>query len=448
MIHLSQNFDLIHSMKHCNVALCGCGTVGLGVAEALLGAGALAERLGAHIRLSHVVDLRADEVRAELGDPEGVIFTDDLNVPLQDPDVDIVVELIGGVNIARDLTERAFQAGKDVVTANKALLAEHGDALYRAAREHGRSIAFGAAVAGCIPVVAALRSGFVGDTIESVYGIVNGTCNYVLTRMLGSDMTYDDALAEAQAKGYAEADPALDVGGHDSAHKLAVLARLAFGLSIPLDEIPCEGISDVDLCDLQYADQLGYTLKLLAIGVRRGERIALRVHPALLHHDHPMAVVGDAFNAVCLHGSMSGEVVLTGRGAGRYPTASAVVADIARVAMGTYQTEFAGLSQFGSVPDAQLVPFGQMTMRYYLRLHCHDEPGAMAMVTRTLADEGISIASVRQHEPSASDASEYVPVIFMTHLAEEAAMRRALAAINAHASICAERTRMLRVADI
>jgi homoserine dehydrogenase len=434
-------------MKHCTVALCGCGTVGLGVAEALLGAGALADRLGDCIRLRYVVDLRADELRTELAAPDGVVFTNDLDVPLQDPDVDVVVELIGGVTVARDLTQRALAAGKDVVTANKALLAEHGDALYRTAREHGRSIAFGAAVAGCIPVIAALRSGLVGDTIESVYGIVNGTCNYVLTRMLGSGMTYDDALAEAQQKGYAEADPTLDVDGHDSAHKLAVLARLAFGLNIPLDEIPCEGISSVDLCDLQYADQLGYTLKLLAIGVRRDEQVALRVHPALLHHEHPMAGVGDAFNAVCLHGSMSGEVVLTGRGAGRYPTASAVVADIARVAMGTYQTEFAGLSQFGAVPDAKLVPFGRMQMRYYLRLHCHDEPGVMAMVARALADEGISIASVRQHEP-ASDASEYVPVIFMTHQAEEAAMRRALVTINDHASICAERTRMFRVADI
>jgi len=435
-------------MKHCTVALYGCGTVGLGVAEALLAGGALTERLGARIRLGYVVDLLVDEVRAELGNPEGVVFTDDLDAPFQDPDVDIVVELIGGVDLARDLTERALRAGKDVVTANKALLAKHGDELYRTAREHGRSIAFGAAVAGCIPVIAALRSGLVADTIESVYGIVNGTCNYVLTRMLGSDMTYDDALAEAQAKGYAEANPALDVNGNDSAHKLAVLARMAFGVNVALDEIPCEGISNVDLCDLQYADQLGYTLKLLAIGVRRDDRVALRVHPALLHHDHPMAIVGDAFNAVCLHGSMSDEVVLTGRGAGRYPTASAVVADIARVAMGTYQTEFADLAQFGSVPDAQLVPFGQMQMRYYLRLHCHDEPGAMAMAAQTLADEGISIASVRQHEPSPTDASEYVPVIFMTHVAEEAAMRRALAKINEHASICAERTRMLRVADI
>ncbi|MHC4592497.1 MAG: homoserine dehydrogenase, partial [Planctomycetota bacterium] len=303
-------------MATCNIALFGCGTVGMGVARILLRGGAIAERIGERLRLAYVVDSRLDEVHRELQPPEDVILTDDLDGPLSDPDVHVVVELFGGTKAARRVVERALAAGKDVVTANKALLAVCGDELFRLAREHDRSVAFEASVAGGIPVVAAIRSGLAGDRIESIYGIVNGTCNYVLTRMLELGVPYSQALAEAQGRGYAETDPRLDVEGVDSAHKLAVLARLAFGAKVNLEEIPCEGIADVELCDLQYAQALGYTLKLLAIGIRRGERLELRIHPALLHCDHPMAAVGGVYNAVCIHGSNVGEIVLTGKGAG------------------------------------------------------------------------------------------------------------------------------------
>ncbi len=434
-------------MQKCTVALYGCGTVGMGVAQALLARGALNERIGDRVHLKYVVDVRLEEIRGVLQPPEGLVLTDDLAQPLDDPEVDAVVELFGGTTAARTVVERALAAGKDVVTANKALLAEHGDELFRLARAHGRAIAFEGSVAGGIPVIAAIRTGLVGDRIESIYGIVNGTCNYVLTRMLEQEMPYARALAEAQERGYAEADPRLDIEGSDSAHKLVVLARLAFGVNVRLDQIPCEGIAGVELSDLRYARALGYTLKLLVIGIRRGERLELRVHPALLRHDHPVAGVGGAHNAVCIHGSHVGEIVLTGLGAGRMPTSSAVISDIARIALGTYRTDFAALSPFGDVPDAHLVPFGEVETRHYFRLDCADRPGVLAKVANILGEENISIASVRQQE-AAAPGEDVVPVVFMTHRAKEGAVARALDRINQLDVVRGERTRMLRVEDI
>ncbi len=434
-------------MDSYNVALYGCGTVGMGVARTLLRPGPLHDRLSRPVRLRYVVDLRTEDIRRELQPPEDVILTDDLERPLQDPEVDAVVELVGGTTHARRAIEQALQSGRDVATANKALLAECGDELYALARDNDASIAFEASVGGGIPVIAALRNALVADRVESVYGIVNGTCNYVLTRMLDRGIAYEDALAEAQAKGYAEADPALDVEGTDSAHKLAVLARLAFGVRVDLADIPCEGIAEVELADLEYARALGYTLKLLAIGVRRDGALELRVHPALLHAAHPLSAVSGVYNAVCIHGDRAGEIVLTGKGAGRMPTGSAVVADIARMALGTYQVDFAELAQFGPVPDATLVPFGDTETRYYLRLNCLDQPGVLAHVAGILAEEGISIASVRQHEVAARK-QDFVPVVFMTHQAREADLRKALRAINRLDVIQGARTRMLRVEDV
>ncbi len=434
-------------MDKCNVALYGCGTVGMGVARILLGGGALAERLGDRIALRYIVDARLEEIRRELDPPDSVVLTEETAAPLRDPDVDVVVELFGGTTAARIVVDLALNSGKHVVTANKALLAEHGDHLFGLAWANEVSIGFEASVGGGIPVIAALRRGLVADRIESVYGIVNGTCNYVLTRMLDRRVPYEEALGEAQQKGYAEADPALDVDGHDSAHKLAVLARVAFGVHVRLDAISCEGISGVELKDLEYARALGYTLKLLAVGIRRGERLELRVHPTLLHRGHPLAVVGGVYNAVCIHGSNVGQIVLTGRGAGRMPTASAVVADIAAVATGTYPREFAALSQFGDVPDADLVPLGEVRTRYYLRLMCADRPGVLASVAAILGEEQISIASVRQQEVAA-EGDRTVPVVLMTHRAPEAAMARAVERINRLDVIEGERTRMLRVEDI
>jgi homoserine dehydrogenase len=265
--------------------------------------------------------------------------------------------------------------------------------------------------------------------------------------MAGRGMAYGQALAEAQDKGYAEADPTLDVEGHDSVHKLAVLARLAFGADVREEDVYREGVSGIEPEDLRYADSLGYTLKLLAIGLRSEKGLELRVHPALLHHNHPLADVSGAYNAACVHGDSAGEVVLTGLGAGRWPTASAVVGDLCRLALGTYRREFMQLSQFGRVPRARVVPLEEVWMRYYFRLSCADRAGVLAQVAGVLGHHEISIASCIQ-QASARSANEHVPVVFMTHRAREGAMQRALAEINRLDCIDGACTRMLRVQDI
>ena len=435
-------------MAECNVALCGCGTVGAGVAGMLLGRrGALCQRVGDSVRLKYVVDLRVAELAAELDLPPEVTLTDDVQAAIGDPDVSVVVELIGGVGIARAVIEEALRAGKDVVTANKALLAEHGDELFRLARAEGRAIAFEASVAGGIPIIASVRNGLVGDRIDSVYGIVNGTCNYILTRMNEDGLSYDEALTEAQQKGYAESDPTLDVEGHDAAHKLAVLARLVFGVDVRTADVPCEGITAIEPGDLAYAKAMGYTVKLLATGIRRGGAFDLRVHPALLRDEHPLAGVGGARNAVCVHGDCVGEVVLTGMGAGRWPTASAVVGDVCRMAFGTYARDFARLSQFGDVERVNVMPPAEVSLRHYFRLSCRDMPGVLAQVAGILGRHAISISSVIQQDVAGADG-DHVPVVFMTHEAQEGAMRAALRQINQLDCIQGDRTRMIRAQDI
>ncbi len=434
-------------MSACNVALFGCGTVGTGVARILLGDGPLASRLSREVRLKYIVDARVDAIRDELGDPDSVCFTTRIDEVLEDEQVEVAVELFGGTEAARELVLQAVRSGKDVVTANKALLAEHGDEIYRVARENGASIAFEAAVGGGIPIIAALREGFVGDRIDSVYGIVNGTSNYILTRMLGGGISYDEALREAQEKGYAEADPTLDVEGMDSAHKLAVLARIAFGKHVDINDIPCRGVAGMRLQDLIYARALGYAVKLLAVGVRRDGALELAVHPALLRADHPMAAIAGAYNAICVHGSHVGEVVLTGLGAGREPTASAVVGDIARVAMGTYRTTFGSLAQFGQVDDADITPPGELEARYYVRLDCVDRAGVLAQVAGILGEEAISVASVRQQEaPEPTDG--LVPVVLMTHRTRDAAVRRARDRISRLEVVRGETICVLKVQDL
>ncbi|MFP4026578.1 MAG: homoserine dehydrogenase [Candidatus Brocadiia bacterium] len=435
-------------MPKTKVALYGCGTIGTGVARILLGEkGGLLRKMTSPIELAYVVDVRAEEIAQEIDFPASVEVTTELDAPLGDPDVGIVVELIGGTDIAARVVEKALRSGKDIVTANKALLAAHGQHLYALAREVGKSIAFEASVAGGIPVVASMRDAMIGDRIQSVYGIVNGTCNYILTQMTDRGVSYGEALLEAQEKGYAEANPELDVEGHDSAHKLGVLARIGFGVEVQDNEIPREGVTNIEPQDLRYARALGYTVKLLAIGIQREEGTELRVHPALLKHNHPLATIGGAYNAVCVHGACAGEIMLTGLGAGRWPTATAVVADVARLALGTYQPCFRDFSQFGDVPEARMIPSNELEMRYYFRLSCHDRPGVLAKVAGILGEHDISIASCMQQD-QASHPEHYVPVVFMTHQAKESEMNAALSKINALDSVDGADTRMLRVQDI
>ncbi len=432
----------------CNIALFGCGTVGAGVASMLLGRqGAVKERFGDRLELTHIVDKRMDYVRSEVSPPDSVRVTDDLDGVLRDDEVDVAVELFGGLDAAGEVVETALRNGKHVVTANKALLAKRGDHLFRVARECGRSIAYEASAAGCIPIISALREDFAADRVQSIYGIVNGTCNYILTRMTEAGLSYDEALQEAMNKGYAEADPTLDVEGLDSAHKLAVMARLAFGAQVELDDVACEGITDVSVEDIRYARGLGWTLKLLAMGMRTERGMSLRVHPTLLPHAHPLASIRGAYNAVCVHTDTAGEVILTGKGAGRWPTANAVVGDICRLALGTYQPQFSTLAQFGDVERAQSVDIDEVRCRYYFRLSCMDRPGVLAQTSGILGEENVSISSCVQQD-TGGEEGEQVPVVFMTHTAREGDVQRALDRINNLDCIEADGTHMLRVQHI
>jgi len=329
-----------------------------------------------------------------------------------------------------------------VVTANKALLATHGSELFKIANECGRCIALEGSTGGAIPIIAALRDGLAANRIESIVGIVNGTCNYVLTKMTREGLSYDTALSQAQQMGYAEADPTLDVEGIDSAHKLAIMARLAWALDFPFESIQCEGISSVQLDDIQYASELGYTLKLLVIAKRHPRALELRVSPSLLPTDHPLASVHGVFNAICVRGDASGDTMHYGQGAGQMPTASAVVADLIDVGLGRTAMTFSHVEPFCcSCTPATLLDPDDVVCRYYLSFVALDRPGVFAKIAGVLGRHRISIASVIQRE---RHEGTYVPVALMTHGAKEGNLRRALGQID-RLDIVSGHTRFLRV---
>ena len=433
-------------MDTVHIGLLGLGTVGSGVAKLLLECGdRIAQRAGVRLNLKRAAEKNAEAARAA-GVP-GERLTDDAHVVVSDPEVSIVVELIGGIRPAKDFIEAALRAGKAVVTANKALLAEHGPELFALAQANDTCIAFEASVGGGIPIVAAARDGLIANDMEYTRGIVNGTCNYILTQMTREGTPYADALAEAQRLGYAEADPTLDVGGGDSAHKLAVLARLVFGLDFAFEDVYCEGISDVDVTDIRYAQEMGYVLKLLAIAKQHDGELELRVHPTLLHEDTPLAAVSGVFNAIHVKGHAVGDAMLYGRGAGQMPTASAVVADLVDVALGRAQITFkhTWLARSDRRRPANVRPMVKIESRYYVRLMAHDQPGVLAQVAGIFGQHHISIASVNQHEPH--DASEgYVPVVFTTHAACEGSMQQALRGIEA-LDVIRGQARLLRLEE-
>ncbi|HUU60698.1 MAG TPA: homoserine dehydrogenase [Phycisphaerae bacterium] len=423
------------------VGLVGCGTVGGAVATLLTKDGAaLRSRIGRRIELRGVVDV--DFANAERLGLDPSLFRSDLDQLLADDGVAAVVELVGGTTVAKQIIEQALRANKHVVTANKALLAHHGAELYALARENGVCVAFEAACAGGIPIIRALCDGLIANRLDALYGIVNGTCNYILTAMTRKGQSYADALAQAQRDGLAEADPTLDVAGIDSAHKLAILAALAFGQKVDFHAIPVEGIDSLELCDVQYGQELGYVIKLLAIAQRRPDGLALRVRPAFIHTDHPLAWVSGPFNAISVYGSAVGHTMYYGRGAGGMPTASAVVADLAAVALGTAPQLFAQLPIF---PDrtaaANQLPIEAVESRYYLRVVAEDKPGVLGQITAILGREGISISSVLQHEPPAgSDPGAGVPVVITTARAVEGSVRKAIAEVDNLPAIKAQST--------
>lgn len=407
------------------IGLVGFGTVGTGVAKLIVEDGdRIAAKTGIRLELACVVDVDTESSRGvEL--PEGVL-TDDFGRLLGDESIEIGVETVGGTDAAKDVQLKMLAAGKDVVTANKALLAEHGNELYRAAHNNDRCIAFEASCAGGIPIVSAIRSGLTANRIMAMYGIVNGTCNYILSNMTAEGEDFAAALAAAQEKGYAEADPALDISGVDSAHKLAILASMAFGYEISLHDIFVEGIESISQDDIRYGGEMGYCLKLLAIGQRHGEdRVSLRVHPSFIARDSALARVDGPFNAVSIFGSAVGQVLFYGRGAGMMPTASAVVADIIDVALGNSRTTFRHLNlRPRSEVEPLIEKIDDCQSRFYIRVMAKDQPGVVASYGRILGDHQISISGALQHEGTGPDNT--VPVVITTHTTQQKNMTAAL----------------------
>ena len=417
------NFHYHDRMEPYGIALIGCGTVGSGVAKLLLEhPDRLAARAGRELVLRRIVVGKLDKPR-DSSIPRGLLTTD-LRQVIDDPAVQVVVEVVGGVGWAKQAVLELLAAGKHIVTANKALLATHGAEIFDAGRRHNHAIAFEASVGGGIPIIGALCQGLAANQILSLQGILNGTCNFILTGMTDNGRGYADVLREAQEKGYAEADPTLDVDGTDSAHKLAILAQIAFGVALPLAAIKRRGIAELDLLDIRFAKELGYTIKLLAEawlepsgeGSLGGGQLAMHVSPVMLRQTSPLALVRDAYNALFVLGDAVGSTLYYGRGAGQMPTASAVVADLIDMAVGRAQQTFRSL-RLWSGNHQHIVMRNQNTMRsrFYLRMMVEDRPGVMADITRILANHQISISSVIQHEALENAETAIVPLIIMTH---------------------------------
>ena len=432
--------------KIVRVGLVGFGTVGCGVAKLITGeADSIAAKTGLRLELACVVDVDTGSPRP-VKLPDGIL-TDDINKLLKDDTIKIGVELVGGTDAARQIQLRMLQAGKDVVTANKALLAEHGNELYNAAQQNGRCIAFEASCAGGIPIISAVRTGLAANNITAMYGIVNGTCNYILSNMTSKNEDFSQALAQAQQKGYAEADPALDISGGDSAHKLAILASIAFGYEITLDDIFVEGIGAISKDDIRYGGEMGYCLKLLAIGQKDEQnRVSLRVHPSFIAKRNRLACVDGPFNAISVFGSVVGQVMYYGRGAGMMPTASAVVADIIDVAIGNSARTFRHLRL---QPRAKIVPLiekiGNSVSRFYIRLMVKDQPGVFAQIGRILAENAISISGVLQHEGRGPDNT--VPVVITTHSTQQSKVSTALKGLGSLDTVCSKPV-CIRIVDL
>lgn len=420
-------------MKEVGVGIIGFGTVGAGVAEGLLkGADLITRRCGVTVALKGVADLDIETDRG-VEVPKTLLSTDALALVAR-PDIAVVVELIGGTGIAYTVVKTALEAGKSVVTANKKLLAEKGEELFALARAKGVDLYFGASVGGGIPIIRSLRDGLVANDIRAIYGILNGTCNYILTRMAREGSGFDAVLADAQRLGYAEANPSLDIDGVDTAHKICILASLAHGVSVPLDQVPVTGIRGLDPVDVHYADELGYVIKLLAVCKAHGNRLEVRVNPTLVPKDHPLASVNDVFNAVLVDGSMTGDTLYYGKGAGRAATASAVISDIVsvarHVASGTPR-EAEPLPPLAQSGKALLAP-EDCTSRFYIRLMVREACGMVGRFATILGDRGVSIFAASQHEATeAQREAGYVPVVILTQPAREGDILAALTEITA-----------------
>ena len=431
---------MANEKKQVGVGIIGYGTVGAGVAQGLLqNHDLMLKRTGVSIELKKIADLDIESDRG-VNLPAGIL-TKSSDELINDPGIDIVVELVGGTTFAKALTIQALEAGKSVVTANKALLAEHGNEIFSVAKKNNSEIYYEASIAGGIPIVKCLREGFVGNHIDSIYGIFNGTCNYILTRMEDEGILFDDVLAQAQEAGYAEADPTLDVDGFDTAHKICLLANLAFGKTVAMEEIRIEGIRGISMLDLKFAKDAGYAIKLLAVLKHSEQGLDVRVHPTLIPDNHLLSSVRGPFNAAFVRGDLVGDTMFYGAGAGRLPTASAVISDIADVALNLSVNAKGRLpSNYSYGESLKLVPLDEGILRFYLRLQLKDEAGAMAKVSDVLAEFGISIASVIQHEEHEENS---VPVIYLTQPCQESAFNKALDKIRELEVVTAEIVRYI-----
>jgi homoserine dehydrogenase len=419
-------------MKPINVGLLGIGTVGGGTFTVLSRNEAeITRRAGRPIRIVQVADKNLELAKQVTGG--NVAVTDDAFAVVNNPEIDIVVELIGGYGIAKELVMKAIENGKHVVTANKALLAVHGNEIFAAAQKKGVMIGFEAAVAGGIPIIKALREGLTANRIQWIAGIINGTTNFILSEMRDKGLSFETVLKEAQRLGYAEADPTFDVEGVDAAHKLTIMSAIAFGIPMQFDKAHIEGISKLQAEDIKYAEQLGYRIKLLGITKRRSKGFELRVHPTLIPAKRLIANVEGAMNAVLVQGDAVGATLYYGKGAGAEPTASAVIADlvdVTRMATADPENRVPHLAfQPEAVADTPILPLAEVETSYYLRLRVEDKPGVLADITRILADQQISIDAMIQREPG--EGEQQTDIIMLTHLAREAQVDAAIARIEA-----------------
>jgi len=423
-------------MKPINVGLIGIGTVGGGTWTVLKrNAEEITRRAGRPIRITAVADKNVELARQVTGGEARI--TDDAFALVKDPEIDIIVELIGGYGVAKELVMQAIAAGKHVVTANKALLAVHGTEIFTAAQDKGVMVAFEAAVAGGIPIIKALREGLTANRIEWAAGIINGTTNFILSEMRDKGLSFADVLAEAQRLGYAEADPTFDIEGVDAAHKATLIASIAYGIPVQFDKAYVEGITKLEASDIKYAEQLGYRIKLLGIAKRREQGVELRVHPTLIPAKRLIANVEGAMNAVVVKGDAVGTTLYYGKGAGAEPTASAVIADLVDVTrLATADPEHR-VPHLAFQPDAMsnlpILPMSEIETGNYLRLRVEDKAGVLADVTRILADHGISIDAMLQREPEEGEGE--TDIIILTHVCSESAALAAVAKVEALAAV-------------
>ena len=433
-------------MKKISIGLLGCGVVGTGVAKILLeNRDLILSRVGADITLKYVADIDIETDRGIRFD-EGVLVSD-AQMVIDDPDIDIIVEMIGGEGIAKELMVKAIANGKHIVTANKALLASHGNTILRLAADQGVDLAFEASIGGCMPVVKSIRESLVGNHIRSMTGILNGTCNYILTKISDEGSAFSEALAEAQASGFAESDPTLDVEGIDTAHKLALLSSLAYGMEINLKDIHIEGISNITSFDIAFADEFGYRIKLLAICKDRGDAIEARVHPTMIPLANPLSNVGGTLNAIVISGDSVGDMMLYGHGAGMMPTASAVVGDIVDIARNIISGTTGRLPllsyQMEKIRKIPIIPIEDISTHYYIRFFARDQSGVLSKISGILGKYDISIKSLQQ-EGRPVDGS--VPLVMLTHIAKEADIRQALAEI-AILDVVSDQPMFIRIED-